>query len=102
MRYSRQERFPGIGPDGQARLRTARIVVVGVGALGGALAEMMTRAGVGAVTVIDRDYVEESNLQRQVLFDEEDAARGLPKAVARRPACVASTPPSWSAGSSRT
>ncbi len=82
MRYSRQERFAGIGPEGQARLRAARVVVVGCGALGGALADMMTRAGVGTLTVIDRDYVELSNLQRQVLFDEEDAARGLPKAVA--------------------
>ena len=81
-RYSRQELFAPIGPEGQARLRRARVAVVGCGALGSALAEMMARAGVGALTVIDRDYVEESNLQRQSLFDEDDAARGLPKAVA--------------------
>ena len=81
-RYSRQELFAPIGPEGQARLRRARVAVVGCGALGSALAEMMTRAGVGALTVIDRDYVEESNLQRQSLFDEDDAARGLPKAAA--------------------
>ena len=81
-RYSRQELFTPIGPEGQARLRRARVAVVGCGALGSALAEMMARAGVGALTVIDRDYVEESNLQRQSLFDEDDAARGLPKAAA--------------------
>lgn len=81
-RYSRQELFAPIGAEGQARLRRARVAVVGCGALGSALAEMMARAGVGALTVVDRDYVEESNLQRQSLFDEEDAARGLPKAAA--------------------
>ena len=81
-RYSRQELFAGIGPEGQARIRSARVLVVGSGALGSALAEMMVRAGAGAVTVVDRDYVEESNLQRQSLFDEEDARAGLPKAVA--------------------
>ena len=81
-RYSRQELFAGIGRDGQARIREARVAVVGCGALGSALAEMMVRAGAGAVTVIDRDYVEESNLQRQSLFDESDVARGMPKAAA--------------------
>jgi molybdopterin/thiamine biosynthesis adenylyltransferase len=81
-RYSRQELFAGIGPDGQERLRRARVLLVGVGALGSALAEMMVRAGVGALTVVDRDFVEESNLQRQSLFEEADAAAGLPKAVA--------------------
>jgi molybdopterin/thiamine biosynthesis adenylyltransferase len=81
-RYSRQELFAGIGPEGQARIRSSRVLVVGAGALGSALAETMTRAGVGALTVVDRDYVEESNLQRQSLFDEEDARASLPKAVA--------------------
>jgi adenylyltransferase/sulfurtransferase len=81
-RYSRQELFSGIGPEGQARIRAARVAVVGCGALGSSLAEMMVRAGAGAVTVIDRDYVEESNLQRQSLFDESDVARGMPKAAA--------------------
>jgi molybdopterin-synthase adenylyltransferase len=81
-RYSRQELFAPIGPEGQARLRRARVVIVGCGALGSTLAEMMGRAGVGSLSVIDRDYVEESNLQRQSLFDEDDAARGLPKAAA--------------------
>jgi adenylyltransferase/sulfurtransferase len=81
-RYSRQELFAPIGPEGQARLRRARVAIVGCGALGSTLAEMMARAGVGSLSVIDRDYVEESNLQRQSLFDEDDAARGLPKAAA--------------------
>ncbi len=81
-RYSRQERFTPIGPEGQARLRAARVLVAGCGALGSALAETMVRAGVGALTVVDRDFVEESNLQRQSLFEESDARQGLPKAVA--------------------
>ncbi len=81
-RYSRQELFAGIGRDGQARIRASRVLVVGCGALGSSLAEMMTRAGVGALTIVDRDYVEDSNLQRQSLFDEEDVARGMPKAAA--------------------
>ncbi len=81
-RYSRQELFQGIGPAGQERIRRANVVVVGCGALGSTLAETMTRAGVGSLTVVDRDFVEESNLQRQSLFDEEDVARGLPKAAA--------------------
>jgi adenylyltransferase/sulfurtransferase len=81
-RYSRQERFSGVGPEGQERLRAASVVVVGAGALGSVLAETMARAGIGRLTVVDRDYVEASNLQRQSLFTEEDAERGLPKAVA--------------------
>jgi adenylyltransferase/sulfurtransferase len=81
-RYSRQERFAPIGREGQARLRAARILVVGCGALGSALAETMVRAGVGRLTLVDRDLVEPSNLQRQSLFDEDDAARARPKAVA--------------------
>jgi adenylyltransferase/sulfurtransferase len=81
-RYSRQERFSPIGPEGQQRLRASRVLVVGCGALGSALAETMTRAGVASLTVVDRDCVEPSNLQRQSLFDEDDAARARPKAVA--------------------
>jgi adenylyltransferase/sulfurtransferase len=81
-RYSRQELFAGIGPEGQARLRRASVVVVGCGALGSSLAEMLVRAGVGRLSVVDRDFVEPSNLQRQCLFDERDAAEALPKAVA--------------------
>ncbi len=81
-RYSRQELFAGIGREGQERLRRSRVLVVGCGALGSALAETMARAGVGSLTVVDRDFVETTNLQRQSLFDEEDAALARPKAVA--------------------
>jgi adenylyltransferase/sulfurtransferase len=83
-RYSRQVLFPGIGPDGQRRLAASHAVLAGCGALGCAQAMLLARAGVGRLTLIDRDYVERSNLQRQVLFDEADAAAGLPKAVAAR------------------
>ena len=81
-RYSRQILFKGIGPDGQARLAKARAAIVGCGATGSALASLLARAGVGWLRIIDRDYVEPSNLQRQVLFDEQDAAESLPKAIA--------------------
>jgi adenylyltransferase/sulfurtransferase len=81
-RYSRQELFAGIGRAGQERIRASRVVIVGCGALGTNLAETMARSGVGALTLVDRDFVEESNLQRQSLFVEDDVARGLPKAVA--------------------
>jgi adenylyltransferase/sulfurtransferase len=81
-RYSRQVRFPGIGPEGQERIRASKVVLVGCGALGTHLADHLVRGGVGELVVVDRDYVEPSNLQRQVLFDEEDAAAGLPKAIA--------------------
>lgn len=74
--------FAGIGVDGQRRLRQARILVCGCGALGGAVADGLTRAGVGFLRLVDRDFVELSNLQRQVLFDEDDVTRGLPKAIA--------------------
>ncbi len=83
-RYSRQVRFPGIGSQGQQRIRESRAAVMGCGALGSAAAEMLTRAGVGRLTLIDRDFVEPSNLQRQCLFDENDAAEALPKAEAAR------------------
>lgn len=81
-RYSRQELFAGIGARGQARIRGARVLVAGAGALGSMLAETLARAGVAALTVVDRDYVEASNLQRQSLYTEADVASGLPKAVA--------------------
>jgi molybdopterin-synthase adenylyltransferase len=81
-RYDRQEVLAKIGPEGHARLRKARVLLVGCGALGSVSAEMLTRAGVGFLRIVDRDLVELSNLQRQVLFDEKDAAEGLPKAVA--------------------
>jgi molybdopterin/thiamine biosynthesis adenylyltransferase len=83
-RYSRQILFAPIGSQGQARLRTAHVAVVGVGATGAAVAGLLARAGVGTLTLIDRDFVETSNLQRQVLFDEEDASTALPKAEAAR------------------
>ena len=81
-RYSRQILFPGIGAEGQRRLAAGRVAIVGCGATGSALASLLARAGVGLLRIIDRDYVESSNLQRQSLFDEEDAAESLPKAIA--------------------
>ena len=81
-RYSRQVLFPGIGREGQRKLADARVALVGCGATGSALASLLARAGVGTIRVIDRDYVEPSNLQRQSLFDESDAAQSLPKAIA--------------------
>jgi molybdopterin-synthase adenylyltransferase len=81
-RYSRQELFPGIGREGQEKLRSASIGVVGCGALGSLQAEILTRAGIGRLKIIDRDFVEPSNLQRQSLFSENDAEQSLPKAIA--------------------
>src|SRR5215469_3688890 len=81
-RYSRQILFHPIGPEGQKRLAAARIALVGCGATGSALSSLLARAGVGYLRIVDRDYVEPSNLQRQVLFDEADAAESLPKAIA--------------------
>jgi len=83
-RYSRQELFAGIGVDGQQRLGAAHVAIVGIGATGAAAAGLLARAGVGTLTLIDRDFVEASNLQRQVLFDEADAREALPKAEAAR------------------
>ena len=81
-RYSRQIIFPGIGPEGQRRLSAGFAVVVGCGALGTVIAAALVRAGVGRVRVIDRDFIETHNLQRQVLFTEQDIANNLPKAEA--------------------
>lgn len=81
-RYDRQQILPQIGPEGQGRLGRARVLLVGCGALGSIVAEMLVRGGVGLLRIVDRDLVELTNLQRQVLFDESDAARELPKAVA--------------------
>ena len=83
-RYSRQVLFQGIGPQGQDRIERAHVAVIGVGATGAAAAGLLARAGVGTLTLIDRDFVEESNLQRQILFDETDARDSLPKAEAAR------------------
>jgi molybdopterin/thiamine biosynthesis adenylyltransferase len=81
-RYSRQIRFPGIGEDGQKRLLDSHVTLCGCGALGTVLANVLVRAGVGHLRLIDRDFIETSNLQRQVLFDEQDVAENLPKAEA--------------------
>lgn len=80
-RYNRQIRFAGIGADGQQRLRAARVLLCGCGALGTVLADTLVRAGVGLLRIVDRDFVDLSNLQRQVLFDEDDVAGHLPKAI---------------------
>lgn len=81
-RYSRQILFAGIGERGQESLGRARAAIVGCGALGSFHAAALARAGVGTIAILDRDYVEPSNLQRQWLFEEADAAAALPKAVA--------------------
>jgi len=81
-RYNRQRILPQIGPEGQRRLGEARMLLIGCGALGTTLAELLVRAGVGFMRLVDRDLVELSNLQRQVLFDEQDAANQMPKSVA--------------------
>ncbi|MDQ0200924.1 thiazole biosynthesis adenylyltransferase ThiF [Neobacillus ginsengisoli] len=81
-RYSRQVLFPGIGKVGQEKISRKSVLIIGAGALGSGNAEVLARAGVGKITIIDRDYVEASNLQRQQLYTEEDAAEKLPKAAA--------------------
>lgn len=81
-RYSRQELFSPIGQEGQAKIRQKHVLVVGAGALGTGSSEALVRAGIGKLTIVDRDYVEWSNLQRQQLYAEDDAVNRLPKAVA--------------------
>ncbi len=81
-RYSRQMRVPGIGKAGQEKILASRVTLCGVGALGTVLANTLVRAGVGHLRIIDRDFVEPSNLQRQVLFDESDVTNNLPKSEA--------------------
>jgi molybdopterin-synthase adenylyltransferase len=81
-KYSRQMLFAGIGEEGQQRLLASSAVIVGCGAIGAAAAGLLVRAGVGRVRILDRDFVEPSNLQRQTLFDEDDARAAIPKAVA--------------------
>ena len=81
-RYSRQTLFAPLGPEGQERLVASSVVVVGCGAIGATAAALLVRAGVGRLRVVDRDFVEPSNLQRQMLFDESDAREAVPKAVA--------------------
>ena len=81
-RYSRQEIFPEIGKEGQRKISSSSVVIVGCGALGSLQSEILCRAGVGNLKIIDRDFVEPSNLQRQALFTEEDAKNLIPKAIA--------------------
>lgn len=81
-RYSRQTLFPPIGKAGQEKISSKHVLMIGAGALGSGNAEMMVRAGVGRLTIVDRDYVEASNLQRQQLYTEEDVTEKLPKAAA--------------------
>jgi molybdopterin-synthase adenylyltransferase len=81
-RYSRQILFAGIGEAGQRRLLASRVAIIGCGALGTVLANLLVRAGIGRIRIVDRDFVEPSNLQRQTLFDESDARDSLPKAIA--------------------
>ena len=81
-RYSRQVLFSDIGEAGQEKIRSSRVALVGCGALGSVSAEMLTRAGVGKLRLMDRDFVEASNLQRQSLFTEEHVSKGVPKAAA--------------------
>ncbi|EPC8421688.1 thiazole biosynthesis adenylyltransferase ThiF [Bacillus wiedmannii] len=83
-RYSRQELFSPIGEEGQRKIREKHVLIIGAGALGSANAEMFVRAGVGTVTIVDRDYVDWSNLQRQQLYAESDVENNLPKAVAAK------------------
>src|SRR5260370_27509418 len=81
-RYSRQMRFGGVGVEGQKRLRDSKVTLCGCGALGTVLANALVRAGIGYLRLIDRDFIETHNLQRQVLFDEADVTANLPKAEA--------------------
>lgn len=87
-RHARQVRFTGIGAEGQARIAGAHVAVVGLGALGSVSAEVLARAGIGKLTILDRDVLEESNLQRQILYNEVDVRDGLPKAEAARRALL--------------
>jgi len=81
-RYIRQARFPAIGEAGQEKIQAGAAVIIGCGALGTVIANSLVRSGVGRIRIIDRDFVEPENLQSQILFDEQDARRRLPKAVA--------------------
>jgi len=81
-RYSRQTMLHKVGEEGQAKLISGKVVIIGCGALGSNIATLLVRAGIGHVRIVDRDFIEYHNLQRQVLFDEEDIKAGLPKAIA--------------------
>src|SRR5258705_4749825 len=92
-RYSRQMRFYGVKEEGQKRLAESHVTLCGCGALGTVLANALVRAGVGHVRIVDRDFIETHNLQRQILFDEHDVAENLPKAeaAARKLSAINST-----------
>jgi molybdopterin-synthase adenylyltransferase len=81
-RYSRQILFPGVGKEGQSKLGKSSVVLIGCGALGTIIASGLARAGIGNLKIVDRDFIENHNLQRQDLFDEEDVREGIPKAIA--------------------
>jgi len=81
-RYSRQKLFYGIGEDGQKKLTESRVLILGCGGLGSASASLLARAGVGYLRIVDRDFLEVSNLQRQILYEEHDVKEGLPKVIA--------------------
>ena len=81
-RYVRQMRYPPLGEEGQAKLQASRVLICGCGALGSVLANTLGRAGIGHLRIVDRDFLELNNLQRQVLYDEDDVAAGIPKAIA--------------------
>src|SRR5690242_1459 len=81
-RYHRQLLLPQIGDQGQRRLSASRVMLIGCGALGTVIADQLARAGIGHITICDRDIVDPTNLQRQTLFDESDATSRTPKAVA--------------------
>lgn len=83
-RYSRQTMFPAIGEEGQVKLNNSRVVIIGCGALGTNIATLLARAGIGNLIIIDRDFIEYHNLHRQVLFNEEDIKKELPKAIAAK------------------
>ncbi|WP_455663219.1 ThiF family adenylyltransferase [Pradoshia sp.] len=83
-RYSRQMLFPPVGQAGQDKIGTKHVLIIGAGALGSALSEMLVRSGIKSLTIVDRDYVEYSNLQRQQLYTEQDALEHLPKAEAAK------------------
>ena len=89
VRYSRQVRVPGIGDAGQRAIGQSTVLIVGIGALGTHAAATLARAGVGRLWLCDRDIVDLGNLQRQVLFDEQDAKAGAPKAIAAARALLA-------------
>src|SRR5947208_8174151 len=83
-RYARQMRYAPLGIEGQRKLLASRALVVGCGALGSVIINTLARAGVGKLRIVDRDFLELNNLQRQILYDEDDVAAGLPKAIAAK------------------